>query len=219
MRKANSKLAAISTLLLFVLPCPLSSQMYHLMTTLEGRVLIGGASCPAASFMVRFRPSINSKESAVVTTTRDDGTFEIKLLVGAYYVEVLNGTLPVYGRVLQADGKSRMDITLEALASSDQATCAQPTRTGSCEGKYTACLGHVESQAACIDNRIQLCMYDCEGNYHFSHKQCEVRYCNPDKGSNVRWADECSEHITRETKTCSSELSDCRKNAQEDTSK
>ena len=77
-------------------------------------MLIEGPSCPAAQYIVRLRPPTGSALSSFVTATRDDGTFRIEVSPGDYYAEILTGTLPVYGRLLQVKEATRLDVTLQA---------------------------------------------------------------------------------------------------------
>ncbi|SRR5216683_7141550 len=209
MTKPTLGLAVVAAFLFVVMPIFISSQV---VVTLEGAVAIGGPSCPAARFTLRFTSPTNSR--AVVTQTSDDGSFKIHLPVGTYYAEVLSGALPVYGRTVQIDGTTRMDVTLQAQDPTYQSTCAQPRSSPSsdfCESNYQTCLGNVQSQADCIEKRTRSCMDDCINNFHFPAQRCTDHYCNPDKGSNVVWAGSCNKNITGEKNKCSSERNNCKK--------
>jgi hypothetical protein len=85
---------------------------------IHGHVFIGNQSCPASHLTIRFNPPATSPQSVLVTTTEDDGTFQLQGADGQYYVGVYQGDRQVYGHLLSVSNHAEIEIELEANGAS-----------------------------------------------------------------------------------------------------
>lgn len=102
----------------------------------------------------------------------------------AMYVAMLDA-LPEFRSEIEAQGVSYSAFRAAAKRQLDeydwQLTSAQSVAYDDSTSPFDACM----------QRRVWSCMRDCIDHYDYSVAECGNRLCNPDKGTNTRWAERC----------------------------
>jgi hypothetical protein len=82
-------------------------------------------------------------------------------------------------------------------------------KSNRCAREYQECVDDVQSLDDCMEDRIQSCMRDCLGRFHYPYAACEQRFCNPQMGTNPAWAGRCRQKIRDRKAECMGVQRDC----------
>ena len=102
--------------------------------SIPGRIFIQGGSCaiPASGFTITFSPQKGKGQEIVSTITLQDGSFQVNLVPGSFYVSISQGGNQVYGDTKIVEKKSMLRFTLSPIdpnavqcAASTLAMCSQ----------------------------------------------------------------------------------------------
>jgi hypothetical protein len=100
--------------------------------TVHGRVFVQGDSCaiPAVGLNLEFSPEKTTSEKTTATSTVEDGTFQIVLNPGYYYVVIYQGGYQVFGDTVLVTKDNLLRFTLRPANMS--AISCQPAAMSAC---------------------------------------------------------------------------------------
>jgi Peptidase_C39 like family len=99
---------------------------------------------------------------------------------------------------------------VHSTSESDPGTSSDKDANESCESDYRECVGEIQSQADCMEERIDGCMTSCLNQYGYSYAACQAQFCNPNFGSNTSWAGRCRQKASDALQECKTTRRDCK---------